>query len=213
MAREPSEHKWQWVSNEDVGEPGCRTWRVTPRYGPVGALMGWWRVKVSSGCPLAGAAGGGNDDQHRRRQGVHAREIALRPGREHDDPDRQDDDRDGAAPVPLRRRVRRPVPVRAAADLVSDDDLDHRLRLRGAGAAGGELPDAVRSPRPPRRVLRPRRRSASSRPSSPRSSSPASPARRSPPTSARARSARSSTRCRSSASTRSRTSSCRAFWR
>jgi DNA-binding transcriptional regulator YhcF (GntR family) len=102
MAREPSEHKWQWVSNEDVGEPGCRTWRVTPRYGPIGALMGWWRVKVSSGCPLTGAAGGGNDDQHRRRQGVHAREVALRPGREHDDPDRQDDDLCGAPAVPLR---------------------------------------------------------------------------------------------------------------
>ena len=103
MARQPSEHKWQWVSNEDVGEPGCRTWRVTPRYGPVGALMGWWRVKVSSGCPLTGAAGGGKDDQHRRRQGVHASEVALRPGREHDDPDRQDDGRDGAPAVPLRR--------------------------------------------------------------------------------------------------------------
>jgi DNA-binding transcriptional regulator YhcF (GntR family) len=56
MAREPEGHKWQWVSNEELGEPGCKTWRVTPRYGPVGALMGWWRVKVSSGCPLAGAA-------------------------------------------------------------------------------------------------------------------------------------------------------------
>jgi DNA-binding transcriptional regulator YhcF (GntR family)/CTP:molybdopterin cytidylyltransferase MocA len=56
MARQPEEHKWQWVSNEDVGEPGCKTWHVTPRYGPVGALMGWWRVKASSGCPLAGAA-------------------------------------------------------------------------------------------------------------------------------------------------------------
>jgi DNA-binding transcriptional regulator YhcF (GntR family) len=51
MARKPEEHKWQWVSNEDLGEPGCKTWHVTPRYGPVGALMGWWRVKVSSGCP------------------------------------------------------------------------------------------------------------------------------------------------------------------
>jgi DNA-binding transcriptional regulator YhcF (GntR family) len=51
MTREPEEHKWQWVSNEEVGEPGCKTWHVTPRYGPVGALMGWWRVKVSSGCP------------------------------------------------------------------------------------------------------------------------------------------------------------------
>jgi DNA-binding transcriptional regulator YhcF (GntR family) len=51
MTRRPEEHKWQWVSNEDLGEPGCKTWHVTPRYGPVGALMGWWRVKVSSGCP------------------------------------------------------------------------------------------------------------------------------------------------------------------
>jgi DNA-binding transcriptional regulator YhcF (GntR family) len=51
MTREPEQHKWQWVSNEDLGEPGCKTWHVTPRYGPVGALMGWWRVKVSSGCP------------------------------------------------------------------------------------------------------------------------------------------------------------------
>jgi DNA-binding transcriptional regulator YhcF (GntR family) len=53
MAREPERHKWQWVSNEDLGEPGCKTWHVTPRYGPVGAMMGWWRVKVSSGCPLS----------------------------------------------------------------------------------------------------------------------------------------------------------------
>ena len=51
MARAPEEHKWQWVSNEETGDPGCKTWHVTPRYGPVGALMGWWRVKVSSGCP------------------------------------------------------------------------------------------------------------------------------------------------------------------
>jgi DNA-binding transcriptional regulator YhcF (GntR family) len=56
MTRKPEEHQWQWVSNEELGEPGCKTWRVTPRYGPVGALMGWWRVKVSAGCPLAGAA-------------------------------------------------------------------------------------------------------------------------------------------------------------
>jgi DNA-binding transcriptional regulator YhcF (GntR family) len=51
MTSRPEEHKWQWVSNEETGDPGCKTWHVTPRYGPVGALMGWWRVKVSSGCP------------------------------------------------------------------------------------------------------------------------------------------------------------------
>jgi DNA-binding transcriptional regulator YhcF (GntR family) len=54
MARDPEGHKWQWVSNEATGEPACGAWRVTPQHGPLGALMGWWRVKVSSGCPLAG---------------------------------------------------------------------------------------------------------------------------------------------------------------
>ena len=53
MVREPEANKWNWVSSEDVGEPGCKEYRVTPRYGPVGAAMGWWRVKVSGGCPLA----------------------------------------------------------------------------------------------------------------------------------------------------------------
>jgi len=53
MVREPEANKWSWVSSEDLGEPGCKEIRVTPRYGPVGAAMGWWRVKVSGGCPLA----------------------------------------------------------------------------------------------------------------------------------------------------------------
>jgi DNA-binding transcriptional regulator YhcF (GntR family) len=53
MVREPEAHKWRWVSSEDTGEPGCKEYRVTPRYGPVGAAMGWWRIKVSGGCPLA----------------------------------------------------------------------------------------------------------------------------------------------------------------
>jgi hypothetical protein len=53
MADAPDEHKWIRVSNEDIGEPGCRHWHSRPRYGLIGMLMGWWRVKVSSGCPLA----------------------------------------------------------------------------------------------------------------------------------------------------------------
>ena len=56
MAAEPKEHKWEWVSSEDLGEPGCKTWDVAPRFGPAGAAMGWWRIRVSGGCPLAGAA-------------------------------------------------------------------------------------------------------------------------------------------------------------
>jgi hypothetical protein len=53
MVGDPAGHKWVRVSNEDIGEPGCKHWHATPRWGPLGMLMGWWRVKVSSGCPLA----------------------------------------------------------------------------------------------------------------------------------------------------------------
>jgi hypothetical protein len=54
MLDAPQEFKWVRVSRADVGEPGCGAWHSRPRLGPIGMLMGWWRVKVSSGCPLAG---------------------------------------------------------------------------------------------------------------------------------------------------------------
>ena len=50
----PADFKWVKVTRTDVGEPGCGAWHSVPRLGPIGMLMGWWRVKVSSGCPLAG---------------------------------------------------------------------------------------------------------------------------------------------------------------
>ncbi len=53
MVSDPAAHKWETVSKQDLGEPGCASVEVQPRWGPVGALMNWWRVKVSSGCPLA----------------------------------------------------------------------------------------------------------------------------------------------------------------
>jgi hypothetical protein len=56
MAADPEEHKWIRVSNEDIGEPGCRHWHSRPRWGILGMILGWWRVKVSSGCPLAAPA-------------------------------------------------------------------------------------------------------------------------------------------------------------
>jgi hypothetical protein len=52
---EPTAHPFARVSNADVGEPGCCDWHVRPRFGLLGMLAGWWRVVVSSGCPLAGA--------------------------------------------------------------------------------------------------------------------------------------------------------------
>jgi AcrR family transcriptional regulator len=51
LTADPASFKWQRVSNEDIGEPGCKYWHSTPRLGLVGMLMGWWRVKISSGCP------------------------------------------------------------------------------------------------------------------------------------------------------------------
>jgi hypothetical protein len=56
MLLEPGKYKWVRVANADIGEPGCKHWHVRPRFGVVGMLMGWWRVKISSGCPLATAA-------------------------------------------------------------------------------------------------------------------------------------------------------------
>ncbi len=53
MTADPEGHRWIRVSNEDIGEPGCRHWHSRPRWGVMGMLLGWWRVKVSSGCPLA----------------------------------------------------------------------------------------------------------------------------------------------------------------
>ena len=54
MLAAPAEFKWLRISRADVGEPGCGGWHSRPRLGPLGVLMGWWQVKVSSGCPLAG---------------------------------------------------------------------------------------------------------------------------------------------------------------
>jgi hypothetical protein len=52
MIADPANFKWVRISNVDVGEQGCRHWHSRPRWGPLGMLMGWWRVKLSSGCPL-----------------------------------------------------------------------------------------------------------------------------------------------------------------
>ena len=54
MLLDPASHKWERVRNVDIGEPGCKNWHVRPRLGVIGMLMGWWCVKISSGCPLAG---------------------------------------------------------------------------------------------------------------------------------------------------------------
>ncbi len=53
MIADPQAYPWVRISNEDVGERGCGHYHSRPRWGILGMLVGWWRVKVSSGCPLA----------------------------------------------------------------------------------------------------------------------------------------------------------------
>jgi GntR family transcriptional regulator len=51
MVSDPASHRWEVVSSQETGESGCAEWQVGSRLGPLGALMSWWRVKVSGGCP------------------------------------------------------------------------------------------------------------------------------------------------------------------
>jgi hypothetical protein len=55
MLLAPGRHRFVRISGEAIGEPSCKTWESRPRLGLLGMLVGWWRVKISSGCPLAGA--------------------------------------------------------------------------------------------------------------------------------------------------------------
>jgi hypothetical protein len=53
MLLEPGRYRYVRVCNGDLGLPGCTTYMSVPRLGLIGMMMGWWQVKVSSGCPLA----------------------------------------------------------------------------------------------------------------------------------------------------------------
>jgi hypothetical protein len=53
MQLEPARYKFVSLRAVDVGEAGCGVWRVQPRLGLIGMLAGWWRLTLSSGCPLA----------------------------------------------------------------------------------------------------------------------------------------------------------------
>src|SRR5437588_3888587 len=57
MLLEPGKYRFATISRHDIGEPGCGAWQVRPRLGLIGMLMGWWQVKLSSGCPLAKGRG------------------------------------------------------------------------------------------------------------------------------------------------------------
>lgn len=53
MLLEPKKHKFARLHRSEIGQGGCGAYQVRPRLGLIGMLMGWWHVKLSSGCPLA----------------------------------------------------------------------------------------------------------------------------------------------------------------
>ena len=55
MLADPAAHRFHQVTREDLGMPGCGAYQVRPRLGLVGMFLGWWQVKLSSGCPLGPA--------------------------------------------------------------------------------------------------------------------------------------------------------------
>lgn len=59
MRENPRAFKGRKLTSRDLGEPGCHVYKVAPVLGVIGRFTGWWRVKVSSGCPLAAVVAGG----------------------------------------------------------------------------------------------------------------------------------------------------------
>ena len=53
MLLEPKRYKFARLYRSEVDMGGCGAYEVRPRLGIIGMLMGWWQVKLSSGCPLA----------------------------------------------------------------------------------------------------------------------------------------------------------------
>lgn len=51
MLRDPARYKHVRLPLADLGERGCGAYHVRPRLGIIGMLMGWWHIKLSSGCP------------------------------------------------------------------------------------------------------------------------------------------------------------------
>jgi hypothetical protein len=53
MIEAPDRYRGLTISHREIGERGCGRYESSPRWGLLGMLMGWWRIRLSSGCPLA----------------------------------------------------------------------------------------------------------------------------------------------------------------
>jgi hypothetical protein len=127
MTADPESHKWVRVYNEDIGEPGCKNWHAKPKWGLLGMLLGWWRVKISSGCPLA--EGLRPPESRWRRSDSAASGGAASVGRAHP-PDRRRRSRTRAGQE-RRHRDRRRATL-GQRDRLADERAPTHPRRRGA---------------------------------------------------------------------------------
>ena len=72
MKLEPGRYKFVRLPVTDLGQRGCGVWVVRPRFGLIGMLAGWWELKLSSGCPLAGGSRAQRDPAYVRTRGAPA---------------------------------------------------------------------------------------------------------------------------------------------
>jgi hypothetical protein len=78
MQQDPARYKFARLPVTDLGERGCGVWEVRPRLGLIGMLAGWWQVKLSSGCPLAGGRAAGAALSHdRQRPSIRVESAAV----------------------------------------------------------------------------------------------------------------------------------------
>ncbi len=125
MTDDPASHKWVRVSNQDIGEPGCRHWHSRPSWGLLGMILGWWRVKVSSGCPLPGGVA----------------PPAIEPQASSGDPASAQE----TAPENGGRRIAQPAPRRSAGRRRRRESAGSRRRIRIPGDAPVRLAGASRA--------------------------------------------------------------------
>jgi hypothetical protein len=107
MTVDPASYKWVRVYHADIGEPGCTSYQSAPKWGPLGMLMGWWRVKISSGCPLA--------------EGLRPPDPLMATKRQRRKRRRRHDDAREAGPQPSPVVLADRQPTRAARRRVSAD--------------------------------------------------------------------------------------------
>lgn len=137
MRAEPARYKLVRLPVAALGERGCGVWEVRPRLGLIGMLAGWWELKLSSGCPLAGgsrtatpsssSSSAAQTATTRRQAPARHRRLGASIARRQDTA--------GSMPAGSRERVATRSPRAWSTSAVASSADEHRL----ASAPGARL--------------------------------------------------------------------------